>query len=70
MYQHNHIKKYSLLPFNSGAGTTAAANLFKNPDPKTERPANGKSDTPVRAFPLIVFSSSPWTTAMNLSVVG
>ena len=64
------MKYKSFLPFSSGAGTTAAANLFKNPDPKTERPAKGKSDTPVSAFPLIVFSSSPWTTAMNLSVVG
>lgn len=47
------------LPFRSGAGTTAASNLFKNPEPNTDRPANGKSDTPVKAFPLIVFNSSP-----------
>lgn len=58
------------LPFRSGAGTTAASNLFKNPEPNTDNPANGRSDTPVRAFPLMVFSSSPCTTAMNLSVVG
>ena len=57
-------------PFNNGAGTTAAANLFKNPDPKTDNPANGRSETPVKAFPLIVFNSSPCTTAINLSVVG
>lgn len=58
------------LPFKSGAGTIAAPNLLRNPEPKTESPAKGRSATPVRALPLIVFISSPWTTAMNRSVVG
>jgi hypothetical protein len=59
-----------MLPFRSGAGTIAAPNLLRNPEPKTDSPAKGRSATPVRALPLIVFISSPWTTAMNRSVVG
>ena len=59
-----------LRSFKRGAGTTAAPHLFKNPLPKTDNPPNGRSETPVRAFPLMVFSSSPCTTATNLSVVG
>ncbi len=56
--------------FRSGAATTAASNLFKNELPKVDIPANGKSVTAVKELPLITFPFSPWTTAINLSVVG
>jgi len=70
MMHHRNIPGVSIMFMcnRSGAGTQAAENLLRNEEPKVESPLNGKSLTPVSAFPLIVCASSPYTTAMNRSM--
>ena len=70
MIYHRNVPGVSIMFMcnSSGAGTQAAENLLRNEEPKVESPLNGKSLTPVSAFPLIVCASSPYTTAMNRSV--
>ena len=70
MIYHRNIPGVSIMFMcnSSGAGTQAAENLLRNEEPKVESPLNGKSLTPVSAFPWLVCACSPYTTAMNRSV--